>query len=76
MAYEYKILEPMDYGHPGAGARFTELETEMNKLSKEGWDVHQVVQSMMRGRKVSGGREDTITMSTVAMIVILRRKVD
>ncbi|MCK4719947.1 DUF4177 domain-containing protein [bacterium] len=76
MAYEYKILEPMDYGHPGAGKRFTELETELAKLSKEGWEVHEVVPSMMRGRKVSGGREDTISMTTVAMIAILRRKLD
>lgn len=73
MVYEYKILEPMDYGHPGAGARYMDLESELSLLSEEGWDLVQLVPSMMRGRKVPGGREDTITMTTVAMVAVLRR---
>ena len=74
MSWEYKMLEPMDYGHPGAGPRFTELEEELKKLSEEGWEVVQLVPSMMRGRKVPGAREDTITLTTVAMCALLRRK--
>lgn len=76
MAYEYKILEPMDYGHPGAGVRYTDLQAELTELSKEGWELHQLVPSMMRGRKVPGGREDTITMTTVAMVAVLRREIE
>ncbi|MCX6646083.1 MAG: DUF4177 domain-containing protein [bacterium] len=76
MAYEYKILEPMDYGHPGAGARYQDFQSELSELSDEGWELVQLVPSMMRGRKVPGGREDNISMTTVAMVAVLRRKIE
>ncbi len=76
MTWEYKMLEPMDYGHPGSGPRFQEFTDEVTKLCNDGWELVHLVPSMMRGRKVSGGREDTITMTTVAMAALMRRKVE
>jgi hypothetical protein len=76
MAYEYKIIETIDYGHPGAGVRFGEFQAGLNELSKEGWELHQLVPGMMRGRMVEGGREDTITMTTVAIVAVLRRQIE
>ena len=77
MAWEYKILEPLDYGHPGAGARFTNLSDELTELSKDGWEVVQMVPGMARGRIVPGGKDtEQVNITTVGMIVVLRRQVE
>jgi hypothetical protein len=75
MAWEYKILEPMDYGHPGAAPRYAEFAKELAELAKDGWEIVQITPSMLRGRIVEGGREDTINLTTVAILAVLRRQV-
>jgi len=75
MNWEYKLLEPLDYGHPGAGARFVSLEEELAALSKDGWEVIQMVPGMMRGRIIPGGKDtDQVNLTTVGLVVLLRRQ--
>lgn len=77
MGWEYRILEPTDYSHPGAGQRFSDFVEELNKLAKEGWEVVQLTPSMMRGRVTkSSGKDTPVTMTTVTMCALLRRKVE
>lgn len=77
MSWEYKVLEPTDYSHPGAGPRFTEFVEELNELAKEGWEVVQLAPSRMRGRlSKSSGKDSPFTATTITMCVLLRRKVD
>ena len=77
MAWEYKVIEPLDYGHPGGSqARYENFEKELAELSKEGWEVIQMVPSMMRGRSTPGGKDEAISLTVVAMIALLRRQVE
>ncbi len=77
MSCEYKILEPTDYGHPGAGARFEEFVKELNEHAKEGWEIVQLVPDMMRGRMTAtGGKDETITLTTIGLCAVLRRRTE
>jgi hypothetical protein len=77
MAWEYKIVEPIDYGHPGGSVpRYDEFAKELTKLCSEGWEVVQMVPSMMRGRLTAGAKDDMVSMTAVALIALLRRNVE
>ena len=78
MSWEYKILEPSDYGHPGAGPRFSEFVDELNKLAKEGWEVVQLTPSLMRGRltKETSGKDSPFSITTVVLCALLRREIE
>jgi len=76
MAWEYKILEPLDYGHPGAEPRYGEFAEELTKLSAEGWEVVQLTPAMMRGRIVPGSQADQLNLTTTGLVALLRRKVE
>ena len=77
MAWEYKVLEPLDYGHPGAGARIENLSQELAEMSKEGWEVVQMLPGMARGRMVPGGKNtEQVNITTAGVIVLLRRQVE
>jgi len=75
MSWEYKVIESLDYGHPGGSEpRFGEMAGELNRLSGEGWEVVEMSPSLMRGRVTAGGKEDTLSLTTVAFCVLLRRE--
>jgi len=78
MAWEYKFVESTDFSHPGGGPRFSSFLQELGNLSREGWEVDQLVPTMHRGRADSSagvGRESSST-TAVALIALLRRKVE
>jgi len=76
MSWEYMTLEPTDYGHPGAGARYGGFVEELNRLAGDGWELVQLAPSMMRGRITPAGQDETVTLTAVALCAILRRKVE
>jgi len=77
MSWEFKVLEPIDYGHPGGStARYEEFEKNLAELCNDGWEIVQMVPSMIRGRITASGRDEMLNLTTVAMIALLRRKVD
>jgi len=71
-------LEATDYGHPGGGPRFKEFYEELGRLSKEGWEVDHVVPTMQRGRADSsgGGGKESSSLTAVALLALLKRKVE
>ena len=78
MAWEYKFVESTDFSHPGGGPRFQNFLEELKNLSREGWEVDQLVPTMQRGRADSSagvGRESS-SLTAVALIALLKRKVE
>ena len=77
MSWEYKLLESLDYGHPGGSEpRFGEMADELTKLSNEGWEFVGMSPSYMRGRVTPGGKEETVSLTTIGFCVLLRKETD
>jgi hypothetical protein len=78
MAWEYKTVESTDFGHPGGAPRYQEFVEELGRLSKEGWEVDQLVPTMQRGRAESpaGGGRESSSLTAVAIMALLKRKVE
>ena len=78
MAFEYKVLESLDYGHPGGSdGRYHEMEEELKQLSMEGWEVVNMAPTMLRGRVTNtGGNTDNLNLTAVTVMVLLRRPID
>ena len=78
MAWEYRIIESLDYGHPGGSEpRYQTFAEQLNELSKEGWEIDQIAPSMMRGRiSRGGGKDDSVSLTTIAICAIMKRKVE
>ena len=77
MSWEYKVIEPLDYGHPGASPRYGEFADELTAHSKDGWEFVQMIPGMMRGRIIPGGKDtEQVNITTVGICALLRRKVE
>lgn len=81
MPWEYKIVEGIDYGHPGGSPRYQEFLKELTRLSEEGWEVDHLVPSMQRGRtEVPGGRgegsRESSSHTAVAILALLKRRTE
>lgn len=80
MTWEYKIIEATDYGHPGGTPRYQEFLNELSALSKEGWEVDQLVPTLQRGRTDTTGQEfggkGYSSLTAVALLALLKRKIE
>lgn len=78
MAWEYKTVEMTDFGHPGGLPRFQDLADELAKQSQEGWEIEKIVPTMSRGRAetAAGAGKETSSLTVVAILVFLKRKVE